>query len=179
MLTVSVRLVALTVLEEAVVLAPLDKNAIVEHASVIVDAQDLNADLIDVELLVETASQDKHASQENVPELVLLNAPDLMEPKEHADGIDAEDVVEVAQLDTDAAMELASATPIVRTNIVVMMDVEEVVEPVQTVLFARDPLIPILNNATTTATLKSVLKFENSRPIFWLVRPVELISLDL
>jgi len=164
--TVWARLVVLTVLEEAVVLAPLDKNAIVENASVIVDAQDTNADLIDVEPLVVTVLQDKLVYQENVPELVLLNASDLMEPKEHADGIDAEDAVEVVQLDTDAEMELASAIPTVKTNIVVMMGVEEAVELAIKEPSAKEPLILILNNATSTAILKSELKFENSRLTF-------------
>lgn len=97
-------------------------------------------------------------SQESVLELVLLNAPDLMEPNEHVGGTDAEDAVEAAQLATDAEMELASATPTVKISTVVMMVVEEAVVPANKVLFAKELLILILNNATSTATLKSKLK---------------------
>jgi hypothetical protein len=78
-LTVPERLVVPTVLVEAVVPAQLAKNATVDHASVIVVALDLSADLTDVEPLVETVFQDKLASTENVLELVLLNVSDLTE----------------------------------------------------------------------------------------------------
>jgi len=61
--------------------------------------------------------------------------------------------VEVALQVIDAEMEHASAIPIVITKIVVMMVVEDLVELVKVELFAKDPLILILNYVTTIVTL--------------------------
>lgn len=70
-------------------------------------------------------------------------------------------VVEAAPLDTDAEMEPASATPAVKTDTVVMMVVEEHVEPVKEEPSVKEIMSLILANATSTAPfqfgLKSVL----------------------
>jgi len=162
-----------------VVLAPVDKNATEVNVSVIEAALASNADLTDVEPLVETVLPDKPVFLENVLELVHPNVSELTEQSELADGTDAEVAVDLAQLDTDAEMEHASAIPTVRTSTAVMMVVEDLVEPAKEELFAKEPLILIPNNATSTATLKSELKFENSRPTFLSERLAELMLLDL
>jgi hypothetical protein len=86
--------------------------------------------------------------------------------------------VEVAQLDTDAETEPASATPTVITSTAVMMVVEDLAVLAKTELSAKVPLIFILNNATSTVTLKSELKSENSRLLTSSVRLAVLMSQD-
>jgi len=176
--TVPASPVDLTVLVEAVVPAPVDKNATEVNVSVIEAALASNVDLTDVEPLVETVLPDKLVFQENVLEPVHPNVSDLMEQSELVDGTDAEVAVDLAQPVTDAEMEPASATPTARTSTAVMTVVEEPVEPAKEELSAKEPLIPIPNNATSTATLKSELKSENSRPTFLSERLAELMSLD-
>ena len=177
--TVPASPVDLTVLVEAVVPAPVDKNATEVNVSVIEAALASNVDLTDVEPLVETVLPDKLVFQENVLEPVHPNVSDLMEQSELVDGTDAEVAVDLAQPVTDAEMEPASATPTARTSTAVMTVVEEPVEPAKEELSAKEPLIPIPNNATSTATLKSELKSENSRLMFLSERLAELMSLDL
>lgn len=96
--------------------------------------------------------------QENVLELAHLNVFDQTEPLELVDGTDVEAVVEVAQLGSDAEMELANATPTVKTNIVEVMVVEEVVEVVLMELFAKEPQTLSLNNVISIVRLTSELK---------------------
>lgn len=86
--------------------------------------------------------------------------------------------VEVAQLDTDAETEPASATPTVITSTAVMMVVEDLAVLAKMELSAKQPLIFILNNATSTATLKSELKSERSRLLTLSVRLAVLTSQD-
>jgi hypothetical protein len=167
------------VLVEPAVPAPVVKDATEVNASVIVDAQALNADLTDVEPPVEIVLLDKLVSLENVLELVHLNASDLMEPSELVVGTDVEVAVDLAPLVTDAETELANATPTVTTSIVEMMVVEEAVVLAKEELSAKEQLILILNNATSTVTLKSELRSESSRPTILLLRPAELMLLDL
>ena len=178
-LTVLVSLVDLMVLVEVVELAPADKNATEANVSVIEAAQASNVDLIDVVPLVEIVLLDKLVCQESAQELVHPNVSDLTEQSELVDGTDAEVAVDLALLGTDAETEPASAIPTARTNTAVMMVVEELVELVKEEPSAKEPLIPILNNATSTATLKSELKSENSRLMFLSERLAELMSLDL
>lgn len=161
---VSERSVVLTELEELADLAPADNDALEVHVSVIVAAQASNVDLTDAEPHVVTAWLDKRVFQENVLELVHLNVFDQMERSELVVGTDVVVAAVHALLDTDAVMEFASATRTVKINIVEMMVVEEAVELANKEPFAKEPLILILNNATSTAILKSELKFENSRP---------------
>jgi hypothetical protein len=77
------------------------------------------------------------------------------------DGTDVEVVVVHAQQVTDAEMEPVNATQIVRTNIVEVMVVEEVVELALMEPFAKDQLILILNNVTSIVTLIFELKSES------------------
>jgi hypothetical protein len=146
-----------TVLEEAVVPAPLVKDATEVLASAIVAAPVLNVDLTDVEPLVVTALLDKPVSMESVQELVHLNVFVQMVHKEVVVGIDVVAAVETAQLVTDAEMELVNATPAVKTNTVVMMVVEELVEPAKVELSAKEPMILIQDNVTLTVLFQSVL----------------------
>lgn len=99
--------------------------------------------------------------QENVQELVHLNVFDQMEPSELVVGTDVVAVVEVAQQGSDAEMELASATQTVKTNIVEVMVVEEVVELALMEPFAKEPQILSLNNVTSIVTLIFELKLES------------------
>jgi hypothetical protein len=104
---------------------------------------------------------------------------ELMEPFELVDGIDVVDVVEVAQQGSDAEMELVNATPTVKTDIVVMMVVVELVVLALMELFAKELQILSLNNATSIVKLISELKSESLRPILWFQVHVELMLLDL
>jgi hypothetical protein len=113
--------------------------------------------------------------QENVLEPVLLNVFELMEPCELVDGTDVEVVVEVAQQGSDAEMEPVNATPTVKTNIVVMMVVEELVVLALMELFAKEPQTISLNNATSIVRLISELKSENSEPTLWFLVHAELM----
>lgn len=99
--------------------------------------------------------------QEDVQELVHLNVFDQMEPSELVVGTDVVAVVEVAQQGSDAEMELASATQTVKTNIVEVMVVEEVVELALMEPFAKEPQILSLNNVTSIVTLIFELKLES------------------
>jgi ABC-type sugar transport system ATPase subunit len=69
-------------------------------------------------------------------------------------GIDVEAVVVTVLKDGDAATELASATPTVRTNIVDLMVVEANAVLANKKPSAKEALTSILNNATSIATLK-------------------------
>jgi hypothetical protein len=100
-------------------------------------------------------------SQENVLEHAHPNVFDLMEPSELAVGTDVEVAVDLAHLVTDAETEPASATPTVTTSTVEMMVVEEAVVPAKEEPSVKELLTPILNNATSTVTLKSELKLES------------------
>jgi hypothetical protein len=153
--------VDLTVSVEAAVLAPVDKDATEVNVSVTEAAQVSNADLTDVEPPVETVLPDKLVSQENVLEHAHPNVFDLMEPSELAVGTDVEVAVDLAHLVTDAETEPASATPTVTTSTVEMMVVEEAVVPAKEEPSVKELLTPILNNATSTVTLKSELKLES------------------
>lgn len=77
------------------------------------------------------------------------------------DGTDVEAVVEAAHKGSDAEMEPVNVTQIVRTNIVEVMVVEEVVEVALMELFAKAQQILILNNVTSIVILIFELKSEN------------------
>jgi len=164
---------------EVVVLAPVAKNVTEVNVSVTEDAQASNADLTTVERLVEIVLLDKLVFLENVLELVPHNVSELMVHSELAVGTDVVAAVVHALLDTDAETELASATPTVITSTVEMMVVEELVELAKEEPSAKERLILILNNVTSTVTLKSELKSENSRPTILLEKLAELMLLDL
>lgn len=142
-------------------LAQVDKDVHEEFVSVIEVALVLSVDLTDVERPVETVWLDKHVFQGSVLELVHHNVFAQMEHSELVDMTDVVDVVEVAHKGSDAEMELVNVTQIVRTNIVEVMVVEEVVEVVLMELFAKGQLILILNNAISIVTLIFELKFES------------------
>jgi hypothetical protein len=72
-----------------------------------------------------------------------------------------------------------NATPTVKTDIVVMMVVVELVELALMELFAKEPQILSLNNVTSIVTLISELKLESLGPILWFQAHAELMSLDL
>jgi len=113
--------------------------------------------------------------QENVLEPVPLNVFEQMEPFELVAGIDVEVVVEVAQQDSDAEMEPVNATRTVKTNIVVMMVVEELVVLALMEVFAKDHQILSLNNVTSIVRLIFELKSENLEPILWFLVHAELM----
>lgn len=159
-------------------LAPQDKNATEVNVFVTEVAQVLNVDLTDVERLVEIVLPDKVAFQENVLELAHHNVFEQTEPLELVDGTDVEVVVVHAQQVTDAETEPVNATPTVTTNIVEMTVVEVHVEPAKEEPFVKEPLTLILNNVTSTVTLKSELKSENSRQTSLFKRVAELMLLD-
>jgi hypothetical protein len=121
---------------------------------------------------------------ESVQELVLPNVPDLMEPSEPVDGTDVTPmvVVELAPTARPAIsvveMEHAGVSPTVTTSTVVMMVVVDPVEPVMVEQSAKELLIPSPINATSTVTLRSESKSENSRPTSWLEKLALLQSLD-
>jgi len=94
------------------------------------------------------------------------------------DGTDVEVVVVHAQQVTDAETEPVNATPTVTTNIVEMTVVEVHVEPAKEEPFVKEPQTLILNNATSTVTLRSELKSENSRQTSLFKRVAELMLLD-
>jgi hypothetical protein len=102
-----------------------------------------------------------------------------MELFELVAGIDVEVVVEVAQQGSDAEMEPVNVTPTVKTNIVEMMVVVELVVLALMELFAKETVILSLNNVTSIVTLISELKSENLRPILWYQGHAELMLLDL
>lgn len=179
MLTVSERLVVLTVSVELAVPAHQDKDVLEEFVSVTEVALDLSVDLTDVVPPVVNALLDKLASQENVLELAHPNVFVLTEPSELAVGTDVEDAVEAAQLASDAVTELANATPTVKTDIVVMTDVEDLAVPASMVVFANLLEIPTQDNATSTVSLKSELKLERLDQETWSMDSVMLTLLDL
>jgi len=150
---------------------------------VIEDVLERSVGLITVEPSVEHVCQDRLATTESVQELALPNVHDPTEPSELAVGTDAMpmDVVELAPTVTLATsvaeMELANVFPTVTTNTAVMTDVEDPVELAKVEPSAKEQLILIPINVTSTVTLKSVLRSENSRPTLWLQRPVLLLSL--
>jgi hypothetical protein len=63
----------------------------------------------------------------------------------------------------------------VKTNIVVMMVVEELVVLASMELFAKEPQTISLNNATSIVRLISELKSENLEPIPWFLVHAELM----
>jgi hypothetical protein len=92
--------------------------------------------------------------QDSVPEPVLHNVPDLTEPSELVDGIDAEAAVVVALKASDAVTEPVNVIPTVRTSTVDLMDVEDNVESVRKMPSVKDLPIFSHNNATSTAISK-------------------------
>jgi hypothetical protein len=136
-----------------------------------------------VELNVELVFLGKHAQMEFVLELVLLSAPELMEPSELVVGIDATEKVVavpapiVTHATSVAVMELASVFPTVTTSTVVTTVVEDPAEPVLMELSVKEPLILFPDNATSTAILICELKSESSKLTTWLVKLARFPSL--
>jgi len=146
----------------------------VEFASVTEDAMERNVDLTIAVLSVEHVLLDKPVPQlEFAKELALLNVLVLMDPSRPAVGIDveAQAAVELVLIATpaisDAVMELVNVFLIVTISTVAMTVVEDPAELVKMGLSAKDPMTLILDNATSTAILKSTLKLESSRPTIW------------
>jgi hypothetical protein len=130
-----------------------------EFACVIEAVMERNVVPITVELNVEIVLLAKPASMESVQELVLLSVFELTVASGPVVGIDATEMVVVvlvltAILATSVVVtELANVSLIVTTSTVVMMVVEDPVEPVSTELSAKELTTSSLDNATTTATL--------------------------
>jgi hypothetical protein len=130
-----------------------------EFACVIEAVMERNVVPITVELNVEIVLLAKPASMEFVQELVLLSVFELTVASGPVVGIDATEMVVVvlvltAILATSVVVtELANVSLIVTTSTVVMMVVEDPVEPVSTELSAKELTTSSLDNATTTATL--------------------------
>jgi len=136
-----------------------------------------SADLITVEPSVEPVYQDKPViPMESVLVLVLPNVLDLMEPSELVDGIVAMPTEDVEPAPTpipatsDAETELASVSPTVTTSTAVMTVVVDLVEPAKVEPSAKDQVIPSPTNVTSTATLRSELRLESSRPTIWCLK---------
>jgi hypothetical protein len=130
-----------------------------EFACVTEAVMERNVVPITVELNVEIVLLAKPASMESVQELVLLSVFELTVASGPVVGIDATEMVVVvlvltAILATSVVVtELANVSLIVTTSTVVMMVVEDPVEPVSTELSAKELTTSSLDNATTTATL--------------------------
>jgi hypothetical protein len=130
-----------------------------EFACVIEAVMERNVVPITVELNVEIVLLAKPASMESVQELVLLSVFELTVASGPVVGIDATEMVVVvlvltAILATSVVVtELANVSLTVTTSTVVMMVVEDPVEPVSTELSAKELTTSSLDNATTTATL--------------------------
>jgi hypothetical protein len=130
-----------------------------EFACVIEAVMERNVVPITVELNVEIVLLAKPASMEFVQELVLLSVFELTVASGPVVGIDATEMVVVvlvltAILATSVVVtELANVSLTVTTSTVVMMVVEDPVEPVSTELSAKELMTSSLDNATTTATL--------------------------
>lgn len=123
-----------------------------------------NADLMHVELTAVNAFQAKLATMESVPEPAPHNAPDLsMVPPRPVVGIDVEETVDLAHLDSVARMESVCAILNVLTEIVDLMVVVDHAELVLPLLFVTVTLLPIcMELATHHATF---VEMESAHPL--------------
>jgi hypothetical protein len=82
--------------------------------------------------------------------------------------VDVEPALKVKLVTSVAEMELANVSPTVTTSIVVMTVAEDHVELVKREQSAKVPQMPSQDNVTSTVTLTSEWRSENSKQTLWL-----------